>query len=687
MPSSEYLDCELHLTAYDQAGLSVAGRDYEGRPVLDEAIERRLLEADLDPTRYGTELFEALFPGEGDDLLAGYREGLAIARHEEKRLRFRLHIATKAPATLHELHWEFLWDPKERIALGRSRETAFSRYLSVPLEPAAALTERPRLLVVLSTPTNLADYKLPVIDRDALRESLDKALGPLHDLVSYEFLKEPATVGRIRERLVADEFHALHLQAHGLLRPDRSTAHLVLEDEDRRAAFIAEDLFSEIFEGERCLRFIALVACHSGVQPGADPFSGLGPGLVRRGIPALIAMRRAISVDAAAQFAEHLYRNLARSGRLDEAANEARQQLYLADPESLEWGTPALFMRLQDAQLWRVDAGAERVTRRRSRAADSEVGWPALLTRIGSGKFVPILGPGLYRGWLPSAQEIAARWAAEYNCPLDGHSTLPCVAQFVETKEGPGYPHDILPQNLVDELLEREGVNERGRLSHLSLTEVIERIADRHFDRDENEPHRILAELPISTYVTTNYDSFMSAALRWVGRTPRREYCNWRVKPEDDPAIDDYKNLQGTPEDPLIFHLYGNDLEPTSQVLTEDDYFDFFRAIAADFDIRIPLELQASLSESMLLFLGYEVRNLDCRVLFRGLVAQLRDMRRGRRAVLQLQGDENDSERVAELKNFINRCCDDLHVKVYWGSVREFLTELRDRWRAEHGGA
>src|SRR6185295_15221110 len=89
------------------------------------------------------------------------------------------------------------------------------------------------------------------------------------------------------------------------------------------------------------------------------------------------------------------------------------------------------------------------------------------------------------------------------------------VAQFVEIKEGPGFPHDRLPRLLKAELLEREKVQERSRFQSDSLSQVIDKIAERHFDGDPDEPHRILAGLPLSLYLTTNFDSFLAAALRW----------------------------------------------------------------------------------------------------------------------------------------------------------------------------
>ena len=371
MVGSRYVDCELFVAGRDQARLSVAGRDYSGRPVLDAAFERRLLEVDLESVRYGTLLFQALFP-DGDDLLAGYRESLTVARHEGKRLRLRLHIAAAAPAELHDLHWELLYDPGRQIALGRSQETAFSRYLGVSFEPGKAVTGRPRLLVVLSCPRDLGDYGLPETGREALRDSLERALSPLAELMTLEVLDHPATVERIRDRLVAGEFHALHLTAHGLLPPDEASARLVLETDDGRASFVDEELFSEVFAGHQSLRLVSLIACHGGASASEDPFSGLGPALVRRGVPAVVAMRRQISVAGAMRFAEHFYRNLARNGRVDAAANEARLQLYLRESDSPEWGTPALFMRLAGGRLWRSTSDAAEIAE--PEAAGEEAG-------------------------------------------------------------------------------------------------------------------------------------------------------------------------------------------------------------------------------------------------------------------------------------------------------------------------
>ena len=685
--TGNYLDCELFLSNHDQAKLSVVGRDYTGSPALGEELERLLLEVAQDPKEYGEILFEALFRGD-DDLLAGYREGLAIARHQEKRLRFRLHIAANAPPKLHLLDWEFLYDPKARFALACSPETVFSRYESVPYEPGTLVKVQPKLLIVISSPKDLSEFNLADIDQAETKRLIEEALRPLNGKVTYEFLEAPATPGKIRDRLVSGGFHALHIHAHGLLHSGQTNATLLLEKEDGKANSVDEDRFSIIFEGERSLRLITLIACHGGVQTGNDPFGGLGPSLVRRGIPAVVAMRQAISIDTAKSFIKHFYKNLAPTGQVDTAANEARQQLYLKAPESREWGAPAVFMRLNDGKLWEPDVVNNGVGFHSH--SKSSLPWSALIQRLDPNEkqelVIPFLGPGMIRGLLPSAEDIAAQWANEYKYPFDFKNDLPRVGQFVATTEkDPKYPQRELHKILKKNLLERIQVKDRERLEALALNEVIEKIAEQYFDQDPKEPHRLLANMPFSTYITSNLDSFMTEALKWVNKTPQRKICKWnRDYSEGISEDEDYKNLEGTVKNPLVIHVFGDVEHPNKFVLTEDDHLDFLTRFSMD-SCYIPSQVEAALNESMLLFLGYNVGNLGCRVLYRGIVAQLRPRDVSRIAVIQISPDESHTGRVEALQDFMEKYCKPFNIEVYWGSIREFLTELYDRWEREYG--
>lgn len=688
MNDAQVLDCELHVLGRSQAIFRIAGREYSGEPVLDEALEDRLRTLLDNPRKYGIELFNALLPPESN-LLAGYRDALAVATYQDKRMRFRLFLDPTMATGLHNLRWERLYDERKEIPLARSRSVLLSRYLGLADRPGSSVGGTPKLLIAISNPNDLGSFGLPAIDVAKAREAMTEALAPLAGKISPVFLEGLVTPARLRDHLVGGGFHVLHLLAHGILPVDgQGPAHLVLEKpngngEGSAAELVDEGLLSEIFEGDRNLRLIMLLACHGGAPPSMDdPFSGLALQIVKRGLPAVVAMRQGISLQTAKSFSQLFYANLARSGSVERAVNEARQQLYLLQQDSDDWASPILFQRLQDGLLWEPEPQPIAMA---AQPVDSDFPWDAMLTSIRKDNFVPFLGPEITRGLLLSREQIAHLWFANYQgFPLDERTDLPAVAQFVETKKGRGVPQEDLVSLLIQDLIEREQVKERERMQSLSLSQVIARIAERHFDGDPDEPHRILASLPLSTYLTTNYDSFLYEALRWKGRNPRREICSWREPVPDLPA--DYKDsLVGKPDSPLVLHLYGHDERTSSMVLTEDQHLDFLRMVSRDRE-RLTDKLRQKLTQSMLLFVGYDVRRLDCRVLLWGVIASLRHLyaERDRIAILQIE-PETDPQRAHELKVYVQECCRGLEIKVFEGKSREFLKALRYRWEERDG--
>ncbi|HWM92185.1 MAG TPA: CHAT domain-containing protein [Thermoanaerobaculia bacterium] len=360
-----YLDSELALSSLESARFSWPGGDYRGRPSLGPDLEERLKELESQHEAYGRELYEAVFPRQSE-LREGLREAILAAEREKSRLRFRLRLAPDLPDWVHALFWELLTDPDRHLALSRSPVTPFSRYLDVRQAQGAAASERPRLLCVVSAPSDLARKGMAEIRRDEVLSCLQASLGALADAVEVAVLEPPATLGRLRERLTEGRgFQLLHFFGHGQTRSGVSA--LVLEDDEGRMHRVEEKLLAEVFLGDRELRLVTLVACHGGAPSSGDPFSGLAGRLVQRGLPAVIAMRRAVRVDSAHLFTQHLYRHIAQTGRVDAAVNEARQQLYLAEPGGIDWSSPVLYSRLADGRLWLPQTEAEESEERRPR--------------------------------------------------------------------------------------------------------------------------------------------------------------------------------------------------------------------------------------------------------------------------------------------------------------------------------
>src|SRR6185295_246037 len=350
MPDGTYLDSALHVSSLDSARFSWAGREYLGKVALDVDLKETLAALELEPEAYGCRLYDAVFPA-GSELREGLREAVVAAEQERSRLRFLLHLAPDLPEWVHGLYWELLTDDGRHLALARSPDTAFSRYLGVRRAPGTPATRRPRLLCVIAAPSNIEKFNLAEIHRSEVVQRLQAPFGMLAESVDVAILEPPATLGRLRERLMADGgFHLLHFFGHGQNRGGASA--LVMEDDQGRAQFVGEELLAEVFLGVRELRLVTLIACHGGAPSSRDPFSGLAGRLVQRGLPAVIAMRREVSVEDAHLFTNHLYGHLVQTGRADAAVNEARQQLYLANPRGIAWSSPVLYSRLTDGRLW-----------------------------------------------------------------------------------------------------------------------------------------------------------------------------------------------------------------------------------------------------------------------------------------------------------------------------------------------
>ena len=95
-----------------------------------------------------------------------------------------------------------------------------------------------------------------------------------------------------------------------------------------------------------------LNACDTGRGSALDVFSSTAGALVRRGIPAVVAMQFAISDKAAIRFAETFYLNVAKRLPVDTSVMRARRAMRRAKKDTLEWGTPVLYLRAPDGRVF-----------------------------------------------------------------------------------------------------------------------------------------------------------------------------------------------------------------------------------------------------------------------------------------------------------------------------------------------
>jgi hypothetical protein len=290
--------------------------------------------------------------------------------------------------------------------------------------------------------------------------------------------------------------------------------------------------------------------------------------------------------------------------------------------------------------------------------------WLILLERIKSGRCTPFLGAGACVPAIPPGSTIAGNWARKYNYPGDNPKNLIEVAQYLAVEFDALFPKEKILQE-VDSAVPPD------------------------FNADD-EPHGLLADLPLPLYLTTNYDDFMVRALKSRNRDARRGRCWWHGWTdynrwiEREPSV--FDNGPPTVGDPVVFHLHGH-TTPESIVLTEDDYLSFLYSIS---DPKLlPKEVAAALATNTILFIGYKLADWNFRVLFQGVAQSNRNVS----IAVLLQswpGDAFDVERLVRESNYLGHYYGKMDVKVYWGTARNFAAELRRRWdafKAESGNA
>lgn len=681
---STYADLELSLRRRDEGVYDVDLRFtppdsdadirlLEESPVLTFDV-KALRQHHLNDEDYGQSLAEALFGAEG--MQNAFKEARQSAQQAEAALRVRLFIGPGAPE-LHSLRWETLRDPQFDSHLLTNEQIIFSRYLSsldwrpVRLRAQAEL----KALVVIANPADLDPDQLAPVDVAGEQARAEAGLGDIETTVLAS--GGQATLTNMARHL-RDGYDILYLVCHGELDLDQGEPLLWLEDEAGNSDVVfGQALITRLRELSQRPRLVVLASCQSagsGDQARTDDsgaLSALGPLLARAGIPAVLAMQGNITMKTVEDFMPEFFRELRRDGQIDRAMAAARG----AVRERRDWWMPVLFMRLKSGHLWYMPGFAG--------DKDALEKWPALLKNIKRGRVTPILGPDLTESLLGSRQEIARRWAETYHFPMAPHDRedLPQVAQFLAVNQEYMFPRDELLDYLKAELLNRYGHKIASDFQHVSLDELLAEVGRLHRTQNPADPYRVLAELDLPIYITTNPSNLLAEALKAAGREPVIEICRWNKEIEWLPSIyDDEPNYRPTPQRPLVYQLFGRLDEPESLVLTEDDYFDYLIGVTKNDDL-IPAVVRRKLVDAALLFLGFRLDDWNFRVLFRSIMSREGGQRRSRYAHIAAQIDPEEG-RILEperARRYLESYFQDADISIYWGSAEDFIKELKEK--------
>ncbi|MDQ3134510.1 MAG: CHAT domain-containing protein, partial [Acidobacteriota bacterium] len=258
---------------------------------------------------FGGQLYQQIFTPEVARVWSEHKQN-----HEFVVLCIR--IAVEA-IELESVAWETLFDGEEFIAAGT--KTTISR-LPLDVAPQAALPAVPlplKMLALVSSPLDLPDHSRLQMERE--------------QEILLEAINDPAGQGRLRadfedeakleilESSLETPYQIFHYTGHGM--SPESGGGLLLEDArgNSRPTSVAEVLQS-LQRGENSLRLVVLSGCQTARTTNSAGFRDMARGLLRRKIPAVIAMQFSISDAGGLKFAESFYTRIA-TGRTLELAS------------------------------------------------------------------------------------------------------------------------------------------------------------------------------------------------------------------------------------------------------------------------------------------------------------------------------------------------------------------------------
>jgi hypothetical protein len=292
---------------------------------------------------FGKALFDAVFQ---NDIVGLFRASIKTAQQEKAGLRLRLRLAD-VPEMIN-IPWEYLFDSRTNTYLSLSNQISIVRYMELPsARKKLSVSTVIKLLIVISNPT---DYAL--LDTDLERKKLNKALAKLSQVgdINIKYVQQ-ATISNLLAVLETDEFHIIHFIGHGYFDENTQAGGLVFEDENEKGVHISGKYLATAIQNEPSLRLIVLNSCEGGVTSNSNIFAGVAQGLVKKEIPAVLAMQYAITDQAAIVFAEKFYTGLANGKPVDTALGQARRGIYHL-PNELEFGTAVLYMRAERGTLF-----------------------------------------------------------------------------------------------------------------------------------------------------------------------------------------------------------------------------------------------------------------------------------------------------------------------------------------------
>ncbi|MGV0027900.1 CHAT domain-containing protein [Phormidesmis priestleyi] len=301
---------------------------------------------------FGQNLYNSLFQGTIRDSWV-IAQGIAHNHREDLRLRLGL-----KGDLLPRLPWEVLHAGNRPLSTGT--DVIFSRYqasasmatvLHSPRTPLRNSAKSPdqnqtlRILMILAAPT---DQEVLALKEEAhhLKQELQKETSDTSG-IELTILEQPGRE-QLTQAIEQGRYQVLHYAGHSNLGASGGDLYLVSDRTGLTEVLSGDDLAGLLVNNG--IHMAVFNSCRGVYTATSDPNreadgGNLTEALLRRGVPAVLAMAERIPDDVALTLSRLFYRNLKQRSAIDLSLSRARQGLLSSyGSNQLYWALPILYL-------------------------------------------------------------------------------------------------------------------------------------------------------------------------------------------------------------------------------------------------------------------------------------------------------------------------------------------------------
>lgn len=290
--------------------------------------------------KFGRDLFNFVIR----DTLQTLYNGLPVSR-------IRIQILSNR-SDLQALPWEYLLEPNVKVSQPNNVRgiVRIVPTVGVHRPDPPKLSGAIRLLFVYADPVDLGR-----VDWASVKSVIEVAFrSRLTENFKIDVV-EGASRDSLKAALAAKNYDILHFSGHGQVRADGRGQILLKNFKSKKTEPMLAEELAAVIRG-RGIQLIVFSSCSTSAGDFVQGYAVVAKTLVEAGVAAVVANQFAVDNSQVATFATGLYRELLRSGDIDQAVAEGRMLLYSppvsGDRASFEWGIPTLYRHIGSAQIF-----------------------------------------------------------------------------------------------------------------------------------------------------------------------------------------------------------------------------------------------------------------------------------------------------------------------------------------------